>query len=162
MTGKQHQKHEQKARQAQVKAQINRDKARSKLLRQREKLARRRARNRRQSEVRRGNQSKAQHDTQSETQRGTQSKSQRDNETGGTKNPTAHSTLPPQKTNAENAVRNSHSTVPELPKYSSVPARERLYGLRLHRETTASEDKSVTVAVTRAPKAERQRGGADE
>ncbi len=116
MTDNQQQKRKQKARQAQAKAQINRDKARRKLLQQREKLARRRSRNRRQSEQR------------------------RDEDTDRGKNPTAHSTLPPQKSNAENATRNSHSTVPETPKYSAVPARERLYGQRLHRKTSGRED----------------------
>lgn len=48
-----------------------------------------------------------------------------------------HSTVPPQKTNAENAVRNSHSSVPSTPKYSDMPGRERLYGQRLHRRTTS-------------------------
>lgn len=114
MTDKQQQKHEQKARQAQAKAQNNRDKARRKLLRQREKLARRRTRNRCQSEKR------------------------RDDDEEGTENPTAHSTMPPQKSNAKNATRNSHSTVPATPKYSEVPARERLYGQRLHRKTSTS------------------------
>jgi hypothetical protein len=110
MTDKQQRQHEQKARQAQAKAQINRDEARRKLLRQRKSLARRRTRNRRQSEP------------------------QRDDD-DGSQNPTAHSTLPPQKSNVENATRNSNSTVPSAPKYSTVPARERLYGLRLHRKT---------------------------
>lgn len=128
MSDKQQQKHEQKARQARVKAQINRDKARRKLLRQREKLARRRTRNRKQSETRRD-------DTDGET----------------VENPAGHSTVPSQKSNAENAARNSHSTVPKTPKYSDMPARERLYGRRLHRRTadgnsgaSASPDESPT------------------
>ncbi|MFA9517153.1 protein gvpI [Halopenitus sp. H-Gu1] len=124
MTDKQQQKRKQKARQAQAKAQKNRDKARRKLLQQREKLARRRTRNRRQSETRRDD----------------------DDETEGT-NPTAHSTLPPQKSNAENATRNSHSTVPETPKYSVVPARERLYGRRLYRKMIEGDETSTTTPV---------------
>lgn len=122
MTDKQEHKREQKARQAQAKAQNNRDKARRKLLRQREKLARRRTHNRCQSEKR------------------------RDDDEEETENPTAHSTMPPQKSNVENATRNSHSTVPETPKYSAMPARERLYGQRLHRKT--SEGKDDTSATT--------------
>lgn len=118
MTDNQQQKRKQKARQARAKAQINRDKARRKLLQQREKLALRRTRNRRQSEQRHNE----------------------DKDRG--ENPTAHSTLPPQKSNAENATRNSHSTVPETPKYSAVPARERLYGQRLHRKTSGREDET--------------------
>jgi hypothetical protein len=105
--------HDRKAKRAQVKAQINRDEARRKLLRQREKLAERRKANREQSEERRD---------------GTKSQ----------KNPTARSTMPSQKTNAQNAVRNSHSTVPETPRYSNIAAPKRLYGQRLHRVTTDS------------------------
>ncbi|SDY65514.1 protein gvpI [Halopenitus persicus] len=133
MNDKQQQKHEQKVRQARVKAQINRDKARRKLLRQREKLARRRTRNRKQSETRRGDSDGD--DTDGET----------------VENPAGHSTMPSQKSNAENAARNSHSTVPKTPKYSDMPARERLYGRRLHRRTadgnseaSASSDESPT------------------
>jgi hypothetical protein len=110
MTDKQQRK-QQKARQAQAKAQRNRDKARQKLLLQRKKLARRRSRNRHQSEKRRA-------------------------DDDGTANPTAYSTMPSQKSNAENAARNSHSAVPAAPKYSTVSARERLYGRRLHRKTS--------------------------
>lgn len=109
--------HNRKAKRAQMKAQINRDEARRKLLRQRKKLAKRRRVNREQSKQRRDD-----------------GKSQN--------NPTAHSTLPPQKSNAQNAVRNSHSTVPETPKYSTVQARKRLYGQRLYRAT--SGDASTT------------------
>jgi len=130
MNDKQQQKHEQKVRQARVKAQINCNKARRKLLRQRKKLAQRRTRNWKQSEARRG-------------------ASNSDGETAG--NPSKHSTLPPQKSNAENAARNSHSTIPKSPKYSDMPTRERLYGLRLHRrtageslETHGSSDESST------------------
>lgn len=125
MTDNQQQKRKQKARQAQRKAQINRDKARRKLLRQREKLARRRTRNLRKSE-----------------KRNEENKEE-------IKNPTAHSTLPPQKSNTENATRNSHSTVPETPKYSAVPARERLYGQRLHRKMIKLRDEpSATTRVS--------------
>lgn len=116
MIDEQRKKHERTARQAVTKATINRDAARGKLLRHREKLARRRTRNRRQSEPR------------------------GDDATGGTENPTAHSTLPPGKSNAENAARRSHSTVPATPKYSNVPARERLYGQRLHHKTDEGND----------------------
>jgi hypothetical protein len=134
MSDKQQQTRKQKARQAQAKAQINRDRARRKLLRQREKLARRRTRNRRQSEKRRDD--------------GTD-KGENPENPEKPENPTAHSTLPPQKSNAENATRNSHSTVPETPKYSAVPARERLYGQRLHRKTREREDEtSVTTRVS--------------
>ncbi|WP_435186740.1 protein gvpI [Halobellus sp. EA9] len=125
MSDKQQQQHEQKAQQARVKAQINRDKARRKLLQQREKLAQRRKRNRKQSEARRD-------DT--------------DDDEDGVENPTAHSTMPPQKTNAENAVRNSHSTVPKTPKYSDVAGRERLYGQRLHQQTTSDTAESASAS----------------
>lgn len=109
------QQHEQKAQQARLKAQVNRDKARRKLLQQRKQLAQRRKRNRKQSESRRDN----------------------TGDDHGVENPTAHSTVPPQKTNAENAARNSHSTVPNVPKYSDMSGRKRLYGLRLHQQTTS-------------------------
>lgn len=121
MNDKKRQNHEQKVRQARIKAQINCDKARRKLLRQREKLARRRTRNRKQSEARRGG-------------------SDGDGET--VENPSRHSTMPPQKSNAENAARNSHSTVPKSPKYSDMPARERLYGRRLHRKTVDGDSEA--------------------
>jgi hypothetical protein len=123
MSDKQQQQHEQKAQQARVKAQINRDKARRKLLQQREKLAQRRKRNRKQSEARR-----ADADADGED---------------GVENPTAHSTMPPQKTNAENAARNSHSTVPPTPKYSDMAGRKRLYGQRLHQQTTSDTAESA-------------------
>lgn len=129
MSDKQQRRHEQKARQARVKAQINRDKARRKLLQQRKKLARRRKRNRKQSEARRG-------DTT-------------DDGEDGVTNPTAHSTMPPQKTNAENAARNSHSTVPEIPKYSNMPGRDRLYGLRLHRKTVSESTEAPNAPAER-------------
>lgn len=116
MIDEQRNTHERKVRLAVAKATANRDTARAKLLRHRETLARRRARNRQQSE------------------------SRGDRAEGRTENPTAHSTLPPQKSNAENAVRNSHSTVPPAPKYSNVPARKRLYGHRLHRKTDKLAD----------------------
>ena len=116
MSDKQQRQRRQKAQQARTKAQVSRDKARRKLLRQREKLARRRKRNRKQSEARR---------------------KERDSDGDGGGNPTVHSTVPPQKTNAENAVRNSHSSVPSTPKYSDMPGRERLYGQRLHQRTTS-------------------------
>jgi len=106
-------KYQQKAKRAQTKAQVNRDVARKKLLRQREKLAQRRRNNVAQSTAR----------TESRT---------------SSANPSNHSTVPPQKTNAQNAARRSHSTVPPAPKYSTVQARIRLYGQRLHRATTAS------------------------
>ncbi|GGJ05378.1 protein gvpI [Halobellus salinus] len=116
MSDKHQQRHERKARQARAKAQHSRDNARRKLLRQRENLARRRKRNREQSEARRN---------------------EADESGDGVENPAAHSTVPPQKTNAENAVRNSHSAVPSTPKYSAAPGRERLYGQRLHQRTTS-------------------------
>ena len=103
-------RHKLKTRHAVQKAKNNRDKARRKLLQQRKKLEQRREQNREQSE-------------NNKTDR-------------GSRNPTAHSTVPPQKTNAQNAARNSHSAVPSKPKYSKIPARERLYGLRLHRATS--------------------------
>lgn len=117
MSDKQQQQHKRKAQQAQIKAQINRDKARRKLLQQRKKLAQRRKRNRKQSEARRD---------------GTD-----DDGENGVGNPTVHSTVPPQKTNAENAARNSHSAVPPAPKYSDMSGCDRLYGLRLHQRTTS-------------------------
>lgn len=116
-------KHQQKAKRAQAKAQVNRDMARKKLLRQREKLAQRRRNNVAQSTSR----------TESRT---------------GSANPSNYSTVPPQDTNAQNAARNSHSTVPPTPKYSSVPARKRLYGQRLHRAmkaTSTTDDSSASV-----------------
>lgn len=121
MSDKQQQKQNQKARRAQKKAQVNRDEARRKLLHQREKLARRRAHNLHKS------------------------KKRREENKGSSENPTAHSTLPTQKSNAENAVRHSHSTVPETPKYSTVQARERLYGQRLRRTMLVMrEDPEIT------------------
>lgn len=121
MSDKRQQNHKRKARQAIVKAQHNRDEARRKLLRQREKLARRHARNRRQSEER------------------------RDDEAEQRENPTTRSTLPSQESNAENAARNSHSTVPKTVKYSKVTARERLYGLRLHRRSEGGDTTAVSI-----------------
>ncbi|TSD14758.1 protein gvpI [Haloglomus irregulare] len=130
MSDKQQQQHEQKAQQARVKAQINRDKARQKLLQQREKLAQRRKRNRKRSEARRDDAG----------------------DEDGVENPTAHSTMPPQKTNAENAARNSHSTVPPTPKYSDVAGRKRLYGRRLHQQTTSdTAESSGTSDTTTTP-----------
>lgn len=115
MNSNQQQQRKKKARQAQIKAQINRDKARKKLLQQRKALAKRRRKNRKQCEKRRAESN------------------------DGEENPTAHSTLPAQATNAENAARNSHSAVPATPKYSTVTARERLYGLRLHRKASEQD-----------------------
>ncbi|MFT4890099.1 MAG: hypothetical protein ACI9YT_001012 [Halobacteriales archaeon] len=92
---------------AKRKALANRDKARRKLLQQREELARRRRKN-----------------------RDTSAANREDGQEDQT-NPTAHSTMPGQKTNAENAARNSNSTVPPRPKHSTTPAKERLYGLKL-------------------------------
>ena len=112
MTSNQSRRQAQKARQAQLKAQLNRDQARQKILQQRRALARRRAKNRAQCE------------------------SDESESSGGQHNPSAHSTTPPQRSNAQNAAQHSHSTVPETPKYSTVEARRRLYGLRLHYETT--------------------------
>lgn len=120
MADKQQRRRQQKARQAQLKAQINRDQARQKLLQQRKKLARRRAKNRQLCDSRRSEGDESQ------------------------LNPTAHSTLPPQRSNAQNAAQHSHSTVPPTPKYSTVSARERLYGLRLHRRTTDFEAPDAT------------------
>ena len=114
-------KYQQKAKRAQAKAQVNRDVARKKLLRQREKLAQRRRNNVAQSTAR----------TESRT---------------SSANPSDHSTVPPQKTNAQNAARHAHSTVPPTPKYSTVQARTRLYGQRLHRATTASSTANETAA----------------
>jgi hypothetical protein len=114
MTDRQQHRQAKTARQARRKAQVNCDRARQKLLQQRVELARRRAQNREQSE------------------------SRRDGETGT--NPTAHSTLPSQNSNAVNAARNSHSTVPATPKYSEASNRERLYGRRLHARATRHGD----------------------
>ncbi|WP_076982688.1 protein gvpI [Natronomonas moolapensis] len=114
------QRQKKKARQAQIKAQINRDTAREKLLEQRKALAKRRRKNRKQCEQRR---------KESENR---------------IENQTTHSTLPAQTTNAQNAARNSHSTVPATPKHSTVPARERLYGLRLHRKTSKHDGDQVS------------------
>lgn len=120
MTNTQHQK---KARQAQQKAQRNRDKARAKLLQQRKALAARRARNRRESRQRRA-----------------------DTDTG--QRSTAHSTMPSQDTTEQQSVQHAHSTVPAAPAHTTVPARERLYGQRLHAATTgeASADTHDTHA----------------
>lgn len=119
MSNKQQRKRMKKAQQAQIKAQVNRDQARNRLLQQRKVLAQRRAENRKQCEKRRAE------------------SNNRD------ENPTAHSTLPTQTTNAQNAARNSHSAVPATPKYSTVPARERLYGLRLHRKMSEQDGDHV-------------------
>lgn len=138
MSDKQQQQHAQKARQARIKAQINQDKARRKLLQQREKLAQRRKRNRKQSEARRD-------DT--------------DDGEDGVENPAAHSTMPTQKTNAENAVRNSHSTVPPTPKYSDMAGRERLYGQRLHQQTTSETAESAGASDATTTPSERDADG---
>lgn len=106
-----------KAKAAIRKAKVNRDRARQKLLMQREQLAERRESNRKQSERRKS-------DTSSD-----------DNE-----NPTVTSTLPRLRSNVENATRNGHSSVPEKPKYSDVEPRRRLYGLRFYEERTGSTD----------------------
>ncbi|ADQ68784.1 hypothetical protein C499_14260 [Halogeometricum borinquense DSM 11551] len=139
MTDKQQQKRKQKARQILAKAQLSRDTARQKLLQQRRKIAQRRKRNRHQSE------------------------SQRDrDENDGTGNPTAHSTLPPQKSNAENAARNSHSTVPAVPKHSNVAARERLYGQRLHRRASAHKGGNVDADHPSETDSDRRETSSDE
>lgn len=113
-----HHAHKRKANQAQKKAQINRDKARKKLLRQRKKLATRRKAN---------------------LEASTKRREDGDGDEDRSPNPTAYSTVPPQKSNAQNAVRNGHSTVPPAPKYSTVQARKRLYGQRLHRATAEAD-----------------------
>jgi hypothetical protein len=138
MSDKQQQQHEQKAQQAHIKAQINRDKARRKLIQQRKKLAQRRKRNRKQSEARRDD---------------------ADDGENGVENPTAYSTMPPQKTNAENAARNSHSTVPKTPKYSNVAGRERLYGRRLHQQTTTDTAESAGTSDTSTIPSDRDADG---
>lgn len=89
------------------KALANRDKARRKLLEQRRELARRRRENRETSAANR------EEGDEEET------------------NPTAHSALPRQKTNAENAARNSNTTVPDRPNHSPTSPAERLYGVEL-------------------------------
>jgi seryl-tRNA synthetase len=108
--------HHKKAKQAIKKAERNRDKARQKLLQQREKLAERRKENRQQSE---------------RTQN-------RDNDSMN-KNPSVYSTVPKQKTNEQNAVRNAHSTVPTAPQYSQIPPSERLFGLRFYQRKQSSD-----------------------
>lgn len=120
MADRQQQRRTQKAQQAQLKAQINRDKARQKLLQQRKKLARRRKKNQQKCQSRQAEAAE------------------------GRSNPTARSTLSPQRSNEQNAAQHSHSTVPPTPKYSSVAARDRLYGLRLHRRTTKFEGPDAT------------------
>lgn len=102
------------ARHAVLKARANADQARRKLLAQRRKLARRRRRNRERVE--------------------------RNRERASNRNPSTHSTVPRSDTNAEAAARSSSSTVPERPRYSSIPPRRRLYGSRLHRAAREEED----------------------
>jgi hypothetical protein len=92
-------KYQQKAKRAQAKAQINRDVARKKLLRQREKLAQRRRNNVAQSTAR-----------------------------------------------TESRASSANPSKPPTPKYSTVQARTRLYGQRLHRATTASSTANETAA----------------
>lgn len=99
------------------KAKINRDKARRKLLKQRRRLAKRRKSNRERSE-----------------------RAKDKNSTDDNRNPTVKSLLPRQRTNAENATRNAHSSVPEKPKYSEVDPAPRLYGSRFNAERGSEDD----------------------
>lgn len=100
-----------KAKTAIRKAKVNRDKARKKILAQRKQLAERREENRKRSDQRK-----------------------HDKSTDSNNNPVIFSMLPQQQTNKRNAMRNSHSTVPEKPKYSEVEAKPRLYGHRFYQE----------------------------
>lgn len=52
----------------------------------------------------------------------------------------AHSTLPSLDSNERAATQHSHSTVPERPKGSTVPAAQRLYGLELYRRLRSDPD----------------------
>jgi hypothetical protein len=106
-----------KARRTVRTAAANRDRARRKLLQQRAKLARRRERNRKRVEANR-------------------EASEGDDE----RTPSTHSTVPRADSNGEAAARHSTSTVPERPRYSSVPPRRRLYGLGLFRAGEGSGD----------------------
>lgn len=97
-------------------ASVNRKEARKKLLQQRKKLARRRRENRKMSAENRD-------------------QGQKDEA-----NPTARSTVPDQKSNAENAARNSNSTVPTKPKHSRSPVEKRLYGTKLREAAEGMDD----------------------
>lgn len=101
------------------KAKLNRDKARRKLLEQRRLLAERRESNRKRSE-----------------------RAKAEGSTDENENPTVTSLVPRQRTNAENAVRNAHSSVPEKPKYSTVEPAPRLYGIRFDADRESEEDSS--------------------
>lgn len=106
-----------KAQAAIRKAKRNRDKARQKLLEQRRRLAERRKSNRKRSE-----------------------RAKADSSTDDNENPTVTSFIPRQRTNAENALRNAHSSVPEKPKYSEVEPAPRLYGVRFDAERGSEDD----------------------
>ncbi len=139
MTSKQQRKHQQRADRAIRKAQMNRDRAREKLLQQRKRLARRRERN----------------------VEATESTEEDDSASLGT-NPTAYSTVPRQRSNAENSARQSHSTVPLRPKYSTVRPRARLYGLRLQDETVSRETPKSDGMAGQSPEADATVGATDE
>ncbi len=139
MTSKQQRKHQQRADRAVRKAQANRDRARKKLLQQRKRLARRRERN----------------------VEATASAEEDDSTSLGT-NPTAYSTVPRQRSNAENSARQSHSTVPLRPKCSTVRPRARLYGLRLQDETASREAPKSDGTAGQSSKTDAMREATDE
>lgn len=124
MSDNRDQRRKQKRQRDQVvaKALRNRDETREKLLAQGRELARRRAEN-------------------VERDRG------REEANSNGTNPSVYSTMPSMDTNEEVAARHSHSTVPKRPKGSTVPAADRLYGLRLYnrvRPDTQKENKTDT------------------
>lgn len=109
MSNNRRQQREQKRQRDLVisKALRNRDETREKLLSQGRELARRRAENIEQNQ-------------------------KRSEDAPNTTNPSVHSTLPAMDTNEEVATQHSHSAVPPRPKGSTVPAADRLYGIRLY------------------------------
>ncbi|MFB6283152.1 MAG: protein gvpI [Halobacteria archaeon] len=115
MTDKIEQKQKRQRKKTLEKAKSNRDATRRKLIQQHRKLAEKRKRNVKKTRSRKKN-------------------------TNDDENPTRRSSLPPQKTNLVNAVRNSLSNVPEKPRHSQVQPSKRLYGLKLFMD--ASKDKS--------------------
>jgi hypothetical protein len=62
-------------------------------------------------------------------------------------------TRPSLDSNAATAARHSHSTVPEQPTGSTVPAADRLYGLRLYRRLRdgSREESRQTAAESETP-----------
>lgn len=97
-----------------ARAVRNRDETRRKLLAQGRELARRRAKNVERSR-------------------------ERGEDAAASTNPSVHSTVPPMDSNREATARPAYSTVPARPKGTTVPAAERLYGLRLYERIRADD-----------------------